>query len=145
MALDCAAKVATVSFLYKGRLEDGEVFDDGEHDAHTIMLGRSQVMPVLERELIQMQVGEERTVSIAAEDAYGLYSQDAIVRVPVYKIPDGDKMPVGETILWRSPRSHKPVPAKVKSVINQVAELDFNHPLAGQNIVYWVKVVDKQN
>lgn len=62
-------------------------------------------------------------------------------KVPTFKIPNGDKLPVGETIGWTSPRNIEPIPAKVVSIENQVATLDFNHPLAGQDIVYWVKLV----
>jgi FKBP-type peptidyl-prolyl cis-trans isomerase 2 len=137
--------MATVSFLYRGSLKDGTVFDNGGDESHTIVLGRSQVMPALEQIMGQMQVGEERTVDINAKDAYGAYSEDAVVRVPVYKIPNGDKMPAGKMILWQSPRSPNPIPAKIKSIVNQVAELDFNHPLAGKDIRYWVKVVDRQD
>jgi FKBP-type peptidyl-prolyl cis-trans isomerase 2 len=139
-----ASFMATISFLYKGSLQDGTVFDDSEGTPHEITTGRSQVMPALEKALIEMDVGEERVVPIAAVDAYGEYLEEAVQRVPTYRIPNGDNLPKGETIMWRSPRSPRPVPVKVLSIVNQVAELDFNHPLAGKDLVYWVQVVDKQ-
>ena len=51
-------------------------------------------------------------------------------------------MPVGQYIGWTSPRNVEPIPVKVVSIENQIATLDFNHPLAGKDIVYWVKLVD---
>jgi peptidylprolyl isomerase len=136
--------MTTISFLYKGSLRDGTVFDDSEGTPYEIIVGRSQVMPALEEVLIKMEVGEERTLNIAAADAYGEYLDEAVQRVPTYRIPNGKNMPEGETIMWTSPRSPVPVPAKVRSIVNQIAELDFNHPLAGKDIIYWVKVTAKQ-
>lgn len=131
-----------VRFLYKGSFPDGTVFDDSNGEPHQIHIGRRQVMRVLEDALGEMVVGEERTLEIAAEDAYGAYDESAVQRVPTFKIPNGANMPVGETIAWTSPRSIEPIPAKVLSIENQVATLDFNHPLAGKDIIYWVRVVD---
>lgn len=130
-----------VSFLYKGSLPDGTIFDDCQGEPHRIYIGRHQVMSILEDALDEMSVGEERTLSIAAKDAYGEYNEEAVQQVPTFKIPNGANMPVGEIIAWKTPRSAEPIPAKVLKIENQVASLDFNHPLAGKEIVYWVKVV----
>jgi peptidylprolyl isomerase len=130
-----------VTFLYKGSLPDGGVFDDGTNEAHQITLGWREVMKPLEDALDEMELGEERTIAIAAKDAYGDYDPQAVQRVPTFKIPNGENIPAGEMILWKSPRNPRPIPAKVLSVVNQVAELDFNHPLAGKDIVYWIKLV----
>lgn len=89
-----------------------------------------------------MAPGEERVVEIAAADAYGEYDESAVQRFPSYKVPNGENIPVGEYIGWTSPRNSEPIPAKVVSIVNQVVTLDFNHPLAGKDITYWVKVVE---
>ncbi|MGV8084228.1 MAG: peptidylprolyl isomerase [Coriobacteriia bacterium] len=128
------------SFFYKGSLRDGSVFDDSEGTPHEIVLGRHEVMKVLDDALLEMSIGEERTLEIAAADAYGEYDPEAVQRVPTYLIPNGSNIPEGEIIEW-SARGRRPVPAKVLSVADQVAVLDFNHPLAGKDIVYWVKLV----
>lgn len=130
-----------VSFLYKGSLLDGTIFDDCKGEPHRIYIGRHQVMSALEDALDEMSLNEERILEIAAKDAYGEYNEDAVQQVPTFKIPNGANMPVGEIIAWKTPRSADPIPAKVLKIENQVASLDFNHPLAGKDIVYWVKVV----
>ncbi len=99
-------------------------------------------MKPLETALQSMEIDEERTVEIEAKDAYGLYDDEALQSFPAYKVPNGDKIPVGSMIEWTSPRNNKPIPAKVVSIENQIVTLDFNHPLAGKDIVYWVKLVD---
>jgi FKBP-type peptidyl-prolyl cis-trans isomerase 2 len=138
--------MTTIKFLYRGSLlPDGTVFDDSGDKPHEIIVGRAQVMPVMEEALSEMTVGEEKSLFIAAQDAYGEYREEAVQRVPTFKIPNGANLPVGATILWSAPRSPRPIPAKVRSVVNQVAELDFNHPLAGKDLMYWLKVTARMD
>ena len=132
-----------VSFLYKGSFPDGEVFDDGTADPHEIVIGRHTVMRPMEDALAKLDVGEECTLMLAAGDAYGLHDERAVQHFPAYKVPGCEGMPVGEYIGWTSPRNpDHPIPAKVVSIENGEVTLDFNHPLAGTDIVYWLKVVD---
>lgn len=140
-----AQKGQTARFLYRGSFPDGEVFDDCEGTPHEIILGRRQVMKALEDVLLEMEPGEERTVELAAADAYGEYDESAVQHFPTYKVPNGENLPVGEYIGWTSPRNIEPIPAKVVSVENQVATIDFNHPLAGKDIVYWVKLLELED
>lgn len=137
-----ATKGQKVTFAYRGSFPDGEVFDEHTDTPLQIILGRGQVMKALEDVLMEMEIGEERTVELAAKDAYGEYDEDAVQHVPTYKIPNGANMPVGRYIGWTSPRNIEPIPVKVVEIVNQVATLDFNHPLAGKDIVYWVKVLE---
>lgn len=132
-----------IVFAYRGSLaESGEVFEDRTDSPMQIIAGRGQVMRALENELMDMEIGEERTVELAAKDAYGEYNMDALQHVPTYKIPNGENMPVGRYIGWKSPRNLEPIPVKVLEIENQIATLDFNHPLAGKDLVYWVKVTN---
>ena len=131
-----------IRFLYKGSLPDGTVFDDCLGVPHEIVIGRHQVMRALETALSEMEPGEERTLDLPCSEAYGEYNENAVQKVPTYKIPNGDNLPVGETIGWTSPRNIEPIPVKVVSIENQVATLDFNHPLAGKDIAYWIKLVE---
>ena len=137
--------MTAISFLYRGSLSDGTVFDDSGAEPHEIVAGRSQVMPLLEDNLLEMQVGEERTVNLLAEDAYGPYLETNVEKVPLYAIPNGKDLEVGAYIHWTSPRNNKPIPVKIRSIENEIVEMDFNHPLAGKDLVYWVKVVDRKD
>ena len=131
-----------VRFLYRGSFPDGRTFDDCKGVPHEIVLGRRQVMKALEETLSAMEPGEERILELSPAEAYGAYDESALQRVPTYRIPNGENLPVGQMIAWKTPRSAEPVPATVVSVENQVATLDFNHPLAGKDLVYWVKLID---
>ena len=137
-----AEKGQIARFLYKGSFPDGEVFDDCNGEPYEIVLGRHQVMRALDDALLEMNPGDERTIKLPAKEAYGEYNEDAVQKFPAYKVPNGENLPVGETIRWTSPRNVEPIPAKVVSIENQIVTLDFNHPLAGKDIVYWVNLLE---
>lgn len=132
----------TATFYYEGRLaENDEVIDDGGSEAYTVALGRGKLMPPLEEALQEMEPGEEREVRIEARDAYGERTEKAVQKVLVQDIPNGENLPVGEYIAWKNPVSEKPIPVKVTEVRNGIATFDMNHPLAGKDLVYRVKLV----
>lgn len=129
---------------YKGYLKDtGELFDDGEGENYAIRFGSAQVMGPIEDAIRTMEIGEEREIDVPAKDAYGIYDERAVETVMVKDIPNGQNLPVGEYILWRNPLSEKPLPVKVLSVKNGIARFDFNHPLAGRDLTYRVKLIER--
>lgn len=130
-----------VRILFKGILTDGTVFDECLGEPYEVKIGSGQVMEPLDRALAEMQQGEERVVEIAAKDAYGEYREDAVLMTPSNGIRDGDNVPVGEMVMWHYSPAANPVPAKVLSFDHGMIELDFNHPLAGRDLVYWVKLL----
>jgi peptidylprolyl isomerase len=130
-----------VRFLYRGSLANGEEFDLCLEEPHEIVLGRHQIFWPLEQALMEMSLGEERTIEVPTEDAYGVYQEEAIQKVDLSLIPNGQNMLEGELILWENPRTAQPIPAKVLKIDDPVVTLDFNHPLVDQNLVYWVKLV----
>ena len=134
---------AKIAFLYEGRLADGDVFDTCNGKPHTIEAGRGQIMPKLEKALLEMQEGEEQEVRLAPDDAYGRYDPNGVQRISWADIPDAEHLPVGEYIAWKNPVSQKPIPAKVLSSENGWAELDLNHPLADCELVYRVKLLSR--
>ena len=134
----------TATILYEGRIaENNEVFDDGTKEPYTITFGKAGIMPVIEKALLEMDCGEEKTFNLEPKDAYGEWEEKGVQRVLVKDIPNGENLPVGEYINWKNPVSIKPIPVKVLSKHNGIVKLDLNHPLAGKHINYWVKLIDK--
>ena len=61
-----------VSVSYKGTLENGEVFDSSEgRGPMEIQVGKGQLIEGFERELMGMAVGEKKTFTVQAAEAYG--------------------------------------------------------------------------
>lgn len=131
-----------LSFHYKGFLENGETFvDSTKGEPLSIVEGYRSVMPELEAALLGMDPGEEKVVHVGM--GYGPYDPEALqTRIMRYAIPDGDKLYEGQEVMWTSPSNpQKPVPAKIVRADDYSFDIDFNHPLAGKDLTYWVKLV----
>jgi FKBP-type peptidyl-prolyl cis-trans isomerase 2 len=88
------ANDSTVTVNYTGRLEDGTVFDssmvEGREPLKT-QLGQGQLIKGFEAGLVDMEVGETKTVEIPANEAYGEYLEYLVQEVPKTQMPGDPK------------------------------------------------------
>ncbi|MGL4388161.1 MAG: FKBP-type peptidyl-prolyl cis-trans isomerase [Brevinema sp.] len=109
---------------YKGTLDDGNVFDSSEgREPLAFTVGQGHVIPGFDNAMEGMQVNETKKVHIPSAEAYGEYSEENVLDVPV-----------GQRLFLLHPQSGQPVPVKVMKAENGVVVLDANHELAGQNL-----------
>lgn len=128
---------------YQGRLSDGSVFDDHTTDEPLeVMLGARMLPLGIEEALHEMQAGEERTLTLSPAKAFGQVDAEGIMELPHYAVPRAHELKAGTMIDWYSPKAQRSVNCLVAEVNEATVTLDFNHPLAGQEVEYWVKVVD---
>lgn len=133
-----------VSINYITKLEDGTVFDDHcAVEPLVVPLGARSVPRRIEEALFEMEIGEEREIPVPALEHFGPYKEEAVIQVPVALVPNAELLPVGEYIMWQGEvkKNLDPVMVKVVSVDDYRLTLDFNHPLAGKDTIFWVKVV----
>ena len=132
---------STVSVNYTGKLEDGTIFDsslvEGREPLKTT-LGQGQLIKGFENGLLEMQVGESKTIEIPSEEAYGEYLDYLVQEVPIDQMP-GD-VEVG-TQLFAQPEMG-PVNFVVKEIKEMTVVLDANHPLAGKNLIFDLEVLE---
>lgn len=134
------ANDSTVTVNYTGKLEDGSVFDSSMVEGREPLkakLGQGQLIKGFEDGLIDMQIGETKTVEIPASDAYGEYLDYLIQEVPKTQMP-GD-VEVGTPLMADTQMGT--VQFVVKEVKDDVVVLDANHPLAGQKLIFDLEVV----
>lgn len=121
---------------------DGEVADTSEGSEPLAYLhGSGNIIPGLERELIGMQVGESKDVVVAAVDAYGEKDDSAFMDVPREQFPPEIPVEIGTEIQVQN-QSGQPMYARIDQVGEQTVKLNFNHPLAGKELHFAVKVVE---
>jgi FKBP-type peptidyl-prolyl cis-trans isomerase SlyD len=121
---------------------DGQVADTSEgREPLEYVHGAGNIIPGLEREMIGMGVGESKEVVVAALDAYGEEDEKAFMDVPVDQFPKDIQMKVG-TELQVQNQAGQPMYARIVQVGEKSVRLDFNHPLAGKELHFSVKVVD---
>ncbi len=132
----------TVKVHYTGKLDDGTVFDCSDNrDPLEFTIGQSQVIPGFEDVVIGMDLGETRTTTIPADRAYGPHSDDMVIEVERDKLQADVEPKVGE--LWKISGSGKePMVVRVVEVTDDKVTLDANHPLAGKDLTFDIRVVD---
>ena len=120
---------------------DGEVADTSEgREPLEYVHGAGNIIPGLEQELLGMEIGESKKVVVAAADAYGEEDEKAFMDVPRDQFPKEIPMEVG-TELQVQNQAGQPMYARIVQVKDTSVRLDFNHPLAGKELHFSVKVV----
>ena len=131
---------STVSVHYTGRLEDGTVFDSSLVEGReplTATLGQGNLISGFENGLVDMIVGEKKTIEIEPENAYGQINPQMVNEVAKAQVPEGVR--VGDMLQAMSPAG--PINVKVLDIKEDVVVLDANHPLAGQKLIFDLEVI----
>lgn len=127
----------TVGMEFTLSLTDGTVVDSNvDGDALTYVHGDGQLLPALEAGLLGMAVDESKTIDLDAAQAFGEINPDAIREVPLDSIPE-DSREVGAQL--RAEGFDGPI--RVSEIRDETVLLDFNHPLAGEQLKFEVRVL----
>jgi peptidylprolyl isomerase len=127
---------------YTGRLRDGRVFDSSKQRGPLeLTVGKSQVIPKFEEAVTAMEPGEERTVAIPAEQAYGPRRADLIVAVDRAQFPEHIEPAVGQELQVRRDGGDTAI-VRVAEVSDEQVTLDTNHPLAGEDLTFDLELVE---
>lgn len=132
-----------VKVHYTGTLDDGSKFDSSydrdEPIEFTCMAG--QMIPGFDNAVKDMTQGETKTVHIPAAEAYGERNEEMVQQIPLDQIPNGDELPVGQTVYMMGPGG-QPFPVFVKAIEDGIATFDMNHELAGQDLNFEITLVE---
>jgi FKBP-type peptidyl-prolyl cis-trans isomerase 2 len=130
-----------VSLEYTVFLADGTQIDTNIGDDPLVfVLGQNQVFPALEQELLGLKVGDTKKISLRAEQAYGPVVAEAFREVDLEAVPEQYRF-AGAVLGIQDP-SGGVYPIRVHEVRQDKVVLDFNHPLAGQELRFDVKVIE---
>ena len=103
------------------------------------IMGTGQIIPGLEKGLTGMQEGESGDILVPAKDAYGEYNSEAVQTLPIEQF-EGIELKEGLTLNGQG-ENGQTVQVTVKSFNDKEVVVDFNHPLAGKDLMFSVKVV----
>ncbi|MBI2101831.1 peptidylprolyl isomerase [Candidatus Woesearchaeota archaeon] len=130
---------AKVKVHYTGTLNDGKIFDSSEgKEPLEFTIGNNQVIKGFEDGIKGMKVNEEKTIKIKANEAYGERDERMVVSVPRDKFPP--EAQAGGMLILKGPNGEK-LPAVIKEVKGDAVIIDMNHPLAGKELNFKVKVI----
>jgi FKBP-type peptidyl-prolyl cis-trans isomerase SlyD len=115
--------------------EEGIDTEEQEFGPRTLEVGGGGLFEEVEDALVGMEVGDTGEVTVPAEDAFGEHDPDDVETVSAKKIDEDDRYP-GAQVSLDGRQGY------VETIIGGRARVDFNHPLAGEDVHYEFEVVE---
>ncbi len=129
-----------VSIEYTLTLDDGSVADSNVGGEPLVyQQGERQILPALEDALLGMEENESRKVTLSAAQGYGEVDPDLLRPVPASAVPEEARQ-VGQQLLAQSADGQRR-PVRVHEIRGDEIVIDMNHPLAGQNLHFEIRVL----
>lgn len=119
---------------------EGEVVDSSEENGPIDYIqGKGNIIPGLEKELAGMNVGDTKKVKVLAKDAYGEYDPEATEEIELSDFPEEIPLEVGVELAVEDEDGNA-TSATIVEVGETAVTLNFNHPLAGKDLEFDVKI-----
>jgi len=132
----------TVKVHYHGKLTNGETFDTSSgRDPLEFEVGGGMVIKGFDDGVMGMEVGEKKTINIPVDEAYGPRSEEMIIEFPKERFPAELQIEEG-TQLMMSNETGQNFPVIVAEIKENSVMLDANHPLAGEELVFDLELVE---
>jgi peptidylprolyl isomerase len=131
-----------VKVHYKGTLKDGSVFDSSEgREPLAFTMGEGSMIRGFENAVYDMELGQTKTVTIPADEAYGPRREDMMLEVKKEQLPPGMDPKIGDQLQMQSRDGGTTIVTIVK-VSPGTVTLDANHPMAGKDLTFEIKLVE---
>jgi len=133
----------SVKVHYIGTLNDGNEFDNSYKRGSTLdfQVGGGQMIKGFDEALVEMEVGEKKTINLKPDSAYGPRREEAIMSVGKGNFPPDFDPKEGEMVQGRT-ENGQPVNALIIEVQENDIILDMNHPLAGEELNFEIELVE---
>lgn len=132
-------KVVTLHYTLTDN--EGTVIDKSDDGSFAYLHGASNIIPGLENALAGRSAGDELSVSVSPEDAYGARDESMLQQVPKNMFENASEIAVGTQFHAQGPNGEMLI-VTVMEVQDEHVVVDGNHPLAGVDLNFDVKVVD---
>jgi peptidylprolyl isomerase len=137
-----AKKGDKVRVHYHGRLTDGTTFDSSEgRQPLEFEVGSGMVIKGFDEGVTGMTVGDKKTISIPPHEAYGPRQEEMVIEFPRSNFPPDIEPEVGMALQMHGEDGQE-LPVVITDVTPDTVTLDANHPLAGQELVFDIELVD---
>lgn len=134
------AKEKYVSIDYELEV-DGEVVDKSEPGQPLgFVAGVGQIVPGLDNAIQGKEAGDSVDVTFSAKDGYGEVQKELLQELPKANFPEDLNLEQGMTFQAQTP--HGPVSFRVAEVKDDTVVADLNHPLAGKDLHFAVKIAE---
>ena len=139
-----AKESSKVKILLEGKLDDGTVFGKTEKDKPIeFIVGEGRMLPKIENAVKGMKTGEKKSIKLKPEDAFGPRREDLVMDILRHTITLDKEPKVGATLLLKSPEG-RTFSATIVEVEKENLRIDFNHPLAGKNVIVDIELLSAE-
>lgn len=131
---------STVTISYIGTLDNGRIFHSTEeHGPLCFTIGSDAIFPALEQAILTMRVGEARNLTIPAAEAYGPRLEANLLKLRRELLPAGRELRIGDKLHLTFSGGKERVMC-IMAVTEQEITLDGNHPLAGLDLTFALRL-----
>jgi peptidylprolyl isomerase len=132
----------TVKVHYTGKLDDDTIFQTSTgREPLEFTIGEERIIPALEQAVVGMSPGESKSIEIMAEEAFGPYREDLVRTLDRSQLPEEVELEIGKK-LNLSETEGREIAVTVTDVSESSVTLDANHPLAGEDLVFDIELVE---
>jgi FKBP-type peptidyl-prolyl cis-trans isomerase SlpA len=130
---------------YSIALTNGTMIESSFDDEPVeINMGNGDVTEGMELALFGLKEGDKQTLTLTPEQGFGIRDEGNIHDMPLSDFPEDLPPEVGLSYSFESPQDGE-IPGTVVSIKDDMAKIDFNHPLAGQQIIFTVDILGVHN
>jgi FKBP-type peptidyl-prolyl cis-trans isomerase SlyD len=139
--------VVTLTYTLTKDNAEGELIQKVDETRPFVHLfGAGTLLPAFEENLDGLEPGDEFSFDIVSEEAYGNPNDEAIIELDkkIFEIDgkiDDNMLAIGNTITMQDQQGN-PLDGKVLAIKDDTVIMDFNHPLAGENLHFSGKIID---
>lgn len=121
--------------------DEGKELDSSKGGAPLAYIhGKNNIIPGLEKELTGKKVGDSLTVKVTPEEGYGEFRSEMIQKVPKTQFDGMGELQIGAQFQVGTEQGENFI-VTVSEIEEETVTLNGNHPLAGMNLNFEVKVV----
>lgn len=137
-----AKKGDKVKVHYHGKLTNGDTFDSSSgREPLEFEIGSGSVIKGFDEGVNGMKVGEKKTINIPVDEAYGERSEDMLIEFPKDRFPKDMEIKEGMQLMMSNGTGQN-IPVIVTEVKDDAVILDANHPLAGEELIFDIELVE---
>ncbi len=134
-------KARVFSFDYVVKDSEGKEIDSSEPGQPLMFIeGSGQIIPTLESEIKNLKIGDNKHIALTAVNAYGEIDKNLVMDIPLTQLPPVDSLKIGDNFWAETEGGRRPF--RVVKISDTHATMDGNHPLAGQDLSFDVKLIE---
>ena len=140
-AMDAVKEGLKVKILFEAKLENGKtVLKTEEESPLELTVGEGTIPKSLDAALVDMKIGESKTMTLEPSEAFGPVVDDFIIDLPKDGFDAETELESGSKVSINSPEGKNFI-GTIVEVKDDKVKADFNHPLAGRSLVFTVTIV----